>query len=50
MHVQVKMSENGRKRIFSGKETRNQAPLMFLYDKVLTERKQLRFWTLSRKK
>ena len=38
MSFQVKMPENGRKKIFREKETRNKVPLMFLDIKVLTER------------
>ena len=44
------MLENGRKNIFRDKKTVNKVPLLFLHVKVLTERQQLPFWTLSTNK
>ena len=38
MHFQVKLPENGRKKIFRDKQTRNNAALMFSDVKVLKER------------
>ena len=38
MHLEVKMPENVRKKIFGEKQTRNKVWLMFLDIKVLTER------------
>ena len=35
---QVKMTENGRKNIFTDNQTTNKVPLMFLDLKALTER------------
>ena len=50
MHLQVKMPGNGGRNIFRDKQTTNKIALMFLDVKVLTEREQLRFWTMSTKK
>ena len=50
MYFQVKMLENGRKNIFRDKKTVNKVPLLFLHVKVLTEKQQLPFWTLSTNK
>ena len=47
MHFQVKMPENRSNNILTGKKTTNKVPVMFLEFTVLTERQQLRFWTLS---
>ena len=47
MHLLVKMQENGRKSMFSDKQTINKVPLMFLDVKVLREREQCCVWTLS---
>ena len=47
MHFQVKMLENVRKNIFKDKQTKKKIPLMFLDVKVITERKQFYFCTLS---
>ena len=41
------MADNGRNNIFKDKQTTNQVPLMFLDVKVLSQRWQLRFWTVS---
>ena len=38
IHIQVKISENGRKNIFRDKQTTNKVPLMLLDVKVLPER------------
>ena len=38
MHFQVKMSENSRKNIFRDNQTTNNAPVMCLDVKMLTER------------
>ena len=38
MHFQVKMPENGRKKIFREEQTTNKVPLMLFDIKVLTER------------
>ena len=48
MHFHVKMPENGRKNIFTDKQTRNKVPLMFLDVQAITERCELRFWTVSK--
>ena len=50
MHLQVKMPGNGGRNRFRDKQTTNKIALMFLDVKVLTEREQLRFWTMSTKK
>ena len=47
IHFQVNMADNGRNNIFKDKQTTNQVPLMFLDVKVLSQRWQLRFWTVS---
>ena len=44
------MIENGRKNIFRDKQTANKVPQLFSHVKVLTERQQLHFWTLSTNK
>ena len=38
MHFQVKMAENGRKKLSRDKQTTKKGPLMFLDVKVLAER------------
>ena len=50
MYFQVKMQQNCRNNKFRDKKTRNKVPLMFLDAKVLKERLQLRFWTVSTNK
>ena len=50
MHFKVKMEETATKNIFRNKRTANKVSLIFLDVKVLTERQQLRFCTLSRNK
>ena len=50
MDFQVKMVENGRKNILTEKQTKNKVPLLLLHVKVLTERQELHFWTLSTNK
>ena len=45
MHFQVKMPQNGK-----DKQTTNKKLLMFLDVKMLSERYNLRFWTLSTNK
>ena len=40
MHFQVKMPENGRKKIFRDEQTTNKVQLIFLDVKVLTETEQ----------
>ena len=44
------MVEIGRKNIFRDKRKGNKVPLLLLHVKVLTERQQLHFWTLSTNK
>ena len=43
MYLQVKMPENGRKNVFSDKQTTNKLPLMFLDAKVLTQKVTMTF-------
>ena len=50
MYFQIKMPEKGSKNIFTGNQTIKQVPLMFLDNKVLSEKYQLRFWTMSTNK
>ena len=50
MYFQVKMQEINRKNILRDKQTANKVPLLFSDIKVLTEKQQLRFWTLSTNK
>ena len=50
MHFKVEMEETATKNIFRNKRTANKVSLIFLDVKVLTERQQLRFCTLSRNK
>ena len=47
---QVKMRENGRKKIFSDMKRTNKVQLIFLDAKVHMERYQLHLWTLLRGK
>ena len=46
MHFHIQMPENGRKNIFTEKQTINKVPLIFLDVKVLGEMEQLRFSTV----
>ena len=43
MYLQVKMPENGRKNVFSDKQTTNKLPLIFLDAKVLTQKVRMTF-------
>ena len=50
MHFHVKIQQISRKNIFTNNKTANKVPLIFLDVKVLTEKEQFRFRTLSTKK
>ena len=50
MKFEIKRQEIGRKNIFRENQTTIKVLLKFLGVKLITERKQFRFWTLSTKK
>ena len=50
MKFEIKRQEIGRKNIFRENQTTIKVLLKFFGVKLITERKQFRFWTLSTKK
>ena len=46
MYLQVKIAENGRKKVFWDEQTTKKVALIFSDFKVLTERYQWAYWTM----
>ena len=49
-YLQMKVPQKMRSNVFKTKHTIKKTPPMFLDVKALTQRRQLRFWTLSIKR